>query len=213
MSIEPKELDYLMGLRLLPLPGDDVEDYNGDNDYIQNCNSVSELQRMVRFLTQSKPDLIASATKRLSILERRDGSPQSLGTNTIALQRERDNRISPETKSTSVNRKEEMRQKEQFLVFAKVLLRYLEQKNKKMYFEAKAVIQKCVARNKRQEPGYESVTIAMKSRLKPLVGDHYWARAKAHFFQHMKNQNNRSTDSGVRTYASKEGAHNRVACT
>jgi len=184
--IEPKELDYLMKLRLLPLPGDDVRDYHGDAMHLQNCNSKSELRMMIRFLTESKPDLIRTAKIKLAQLEGRSTppptSPQTPGST------EQYRRVSP------ISRKEEMRRKEEFLNFSRVLLKYLEHKNKRMHSEAKVVIGDCVSRNKKQEPGYESVTSAMKHRLKDLVGEHYWQRAKAHFFDHVKrkcNSNNR----------------------
>merc|ERR1719171_1532090 len=87
MTTEPKTLDYLMSLRLLPMSGDDIDDYHGDNKYIQNCNSVSELRRMHRFLTQSRTDLIASVSQRLSALEGRE-MPHSTPQNSMQQQQQ-----------------------------------------------------------------------------------------------------------------------------
>jgi hypothetical protein len=66
------------------------------------------------------------------------------------------------------------RQKEKFLMFTRVLVKYLEQKDKNLHLKAKAVIKDCADRNKRGERGYESVTMAMQRRLKDLVGETYW---------------------------------------
>jgi len=192
MSItEPKELDYLMKLRLLPLPGDDVRDYHGDAMHLQNCNSKSELRMMIRFLTESKPDLIRTAKTKLAQLEGRS-TPQPMSPQTPG-SIEQYRRVSP------ISRKEEMRRKEEFLDFSRVLLKYLEHKNKRMHSEAKVIIGECVSRNKKQEPGYESVTSAMKHRLKDLVGEHYWKRAKAHFFDHLKRNHNSNSRPNQRS--------------
>jgi hypothetical protein len=74
-------------------------------------------------------------------------------------------------------------QKEKFLlVFVRILLKYLEQKDQRMYAQAKSIIKNCAERNKRQEPGYKSATASMlKRRFKELVGDHYWKTAYDYF--------------------------------
>ena len=65
------------------------------------------------------------------------------------------------------------------------------QKDKRMHHQAKIIIKDCAERNKRQEPGYESVTESMKRRLKELVGDHYWKKANdylIHFIEQKRRQ-------------------------
>ena len=52
-----------------------------------------------------------------------------------------------------------------------------------MHQQAKVIIKDCAGRNKRQEPGYESVTESMKRRLKELVGDYYWMKANEYLIQ------------------------------
>lgn len=71
----------------------------------------------------------------------------------------------------------ERKKKEQFLMFTRVLIKYLEQKDKNLHAQAKAIIKDCAEKNKRQEPGYESVTESMKRRLRELVGETYWKKA------------------------------------
>jgi len=91
------------------------------------------------------------------------------------------------------------KQKEKFLMFTRVLIKYLEQKDKRMHQQAKIIIKDCAERNKRQEPGYESVTESMKRRLKELVGDHYWKKANdylIHFIDQKRRQHAAATSSG-----------------
>ena len=60
-----------------------------------------------------------------------------------------------------------------------------------MHQQAKVIIKDCAGRNKRQEPGYESVTESMKRRLKELVGDYYWMKANEyliHFIEQKRRQ-------------------------
>jgi hypothetical protein len=83
-------------------------------------------------------------------------------------------------------------------MFTRVLIKYLEQKDPKMHQQAKMIIKDCAERNKRQEPGYESVTASMKERLKKLVGEQYWKRAEAylkHFLEQKKNSMSGSSGS------------------
>ena len=79
-------------------------------------------------------------------------------------------------------------QKEKFLNFTRVLIKYLEQKDPQLHQEAKNIIKECVERNKCGEPGYESVTAAMRLQLKILVGEQYWKRAEAYLKHFMDNK-------------------------
>ena len=75
----------------------------------------------------------------------------------------------------------ERKKKEQFLMFTRVLIKYLEQKDKNLHARAKAIIKDCAEKNKAQTPGYESVTESMKHRLRDLVGETYWKKAVSLF--------------------------------
>ena len=96
------------------------------------------------------------------------------------------------------------RQKERFLMFTRVLMKYLEQKDPSMHQKAKIIIKDCADRNKRQEPGYESVTSSMRERLKNLVGEQYWKRAESYLkhFLEQKSRPGASGSSGPSTNAS-----------
>mmetsp|Transcript_88071 Transcript_88071/g.131997 ORF Transcript_88071/g.131997 Transcript_88071/m.131997 type:complete len:144 (+) Transcript_88071:79-510(+) len=71
-------------------------------------------------------------------------------------------------------------QKEMFLLFVRVLMKYIEKKDPNMHGRARAIILNCAERGKRGEPGYESVTASMKKPLLDLVGKRTWNRAKAY---------------------------------
>jgi hypothetical protein len=97
--------------------------------------------------------------------------------------------------------KEIRREKEKFLMFTRVLIKYLEQKDPPMHAQAKLIIKDCAERNKRQEPGYESVTASMKKRLKEKVGEHYWKKANdylTHFLEQKKKQQLQQQQAGGR---------------
>ena len=50
------------------------------------------------------------------------------------------------------------KQKEKFLIFTRVLMKYLERKDPPLHLKVKAIIKECAERNRKKEPGYESVT-------------------------------------------------------
>jgi len=66
------------------------------------------------------------------------------------------------------------RRKRQYTLFTQVLLKRLEKENPSMHRRAKATIQECAIRNKKKQPGYESLTNALMPRLKELVGKTFW---------------------------------------
>ena len=75
--------------------------------------------------------------------------------------------------------REMKKQKERFLIFTRVLLKYLENKDPALHGSVKAIIKDCAERNKRGERGYESVTASMRARLKEVVNEQYWSRAES----------------------------------
>jgi len=87
------------------------------------------------------------------------------------------------------------KQKEKFLVFTRVLLKYLEQKDPPVHAKVKAIIKDCAERNKRQEPGYESVTKLMRARLKQVVDEAYWKRAE-NYLHHFMVQKAKTAQAG-----------------
>jgi len=88
--------------------------------------------------------------------------------------------------------------REYFLLFTRVLVKYLEKKDKELHTRAKKIIRECVERNKRQENGIESITKAITHRLKDLVGDHRWKKANQyliHFLQEKESNRPAGTSS------------------
>lgn len=102
------------------------------------------------------------------------------------------------------------RQKEKFLVFTRVLIKYLEQKDPNLHRQAKAIIKDCAERNKRQEPGYTSVTASMKTRLRQLVGENYWKRAEA-YLKHFLEQKAAANRSSGGSSSSQQARQNQLA--
>jgi len=91
-----------------------------------------------------------------------------------------------------------MHRREYFLLFTRVLVKYLEKKDKELHTRAKKIIRECVERNKRQENGIESMTKTITHRLKELVGDHRWKKANEyllHFLQ--EKESNRPAGTSV----------------
>jgi len=76
--------------------------------------------------------------------------------------------------------------KERFLMFARVLMKYLEQKDPAVHLKAKAIIRECGEKNKKKVPGYEVVAISMQKRLRDTVGEAYWNRAEAYLNHFLK---------------------------
>jgi hypothetical protein len=96
--------------------------------------------------------------------------------------------MSSSSQTSSQRERDAKRVKEQFLMFTRVLMKYLEQKDPEMHMRAKQVIRECAERNKNKEHGYESVTASMKTRLRETVGEQYWKRADSYLihFQEMQ---------------------------
>ena len=83
---------------------------------------------------------------------------------------------------------EQKSRKEQFLMFTRVLMKYLEQKDQKMHSRAKEVIRDCAKKNKEGNPAFSSLSASMQSHLKQLVGQIYWKKAEEYLKQYMTQQ-------------------------
>lgn len=71
-------------------------------------------------------------------------------------------------------------------MFTRVLMKYLETRDKEMHAKAKAQIKECYEKNKNGDPQFKSLTKSMKSRLRSTVGEIYWKKAQdylQHFFK------------------------------
>lgn len=99
-------------------------------------------------------------------------------------------------KSSADREREVKKQKETFLLFTRVLIKYLEQKDPMVHQQVKAIIKDCAERNKRHEKGYESVTSSMRSRLKRVVSENYWQRAEAYLRQLLSQKKGGSSGGG-----------------
>ena len=83
-------------------------------------------------------------------------------------------------------RREQRRDKDRFLVFTRVLVKYLEQTDEALHYEVREVIRDCTERKSRNEPGYESVTTVLKRRIQEIVDEDTWNRAEMYLDRFMK---------------------------
>jgi hypothetical protein len=121
----------------------------------------------------------------------------------------------PIANDRAAKERELKKQKEKFIMFTRVLLKYLESKDSALHLRVKAIIQECAERNKRQERGYESITASMKLRLKEVVGESYWKRAEQylhHFLaqkakqQQQQQQQQQTTDANAQDAVARKKA-------
>ncbi len=75
--------------------------------------------------------------------------------------------------------------KELFLMFTKVLMKYLEAKDLTMHSKAKEVIRDCARKNKDRTPGYEILSNSMQLQLRSTVGNFYWSKAEKYLAQYL----------------------------
>eukprot|EP00985_Skeletonema_marinoi_P004827 scaffold2094_cov192-Skeletonema_marinoi.AAC.4 len=97
--------------------------------------------------------------------------------------------------TSSTQTEQEKKEKEKFLMFTRVLMKYLEQRDPDMHAKAKQQIKECYERNKMGDPAYKSLTQSMKARLKVTVGDDYWRKAQSyleHFFKQKQKERARA---------------------
>jgi len=92
--------------------------------------------------------------------------------------------------------------KDQFLMFTRVLMKYLESKDAQMHARAKNVIRECAEKNKKKEQGYESVTASMKKRLRQTVGEQYWKRAESYLLHFVEMRRKKQQQQGSSSSAS-----------
>jgi len=78
--------------------------------------------------------------------------------------------------NTSRNHAEKKYQKRRFMIFTKLLMKFLERKDPTVFGEARAVIQDCEQKKRRGEVG--SVTESVRHPLKQVVGCNYWKQAR-----------------------------------
>merc|ERR1740136_371313 len=76
--------------------------------------------------------------------------------------------------------------KKSFLNFFRVLMKYLENRDKNMHAKAKSVLRECADENKRNNPAFASLSVSMQVRLRDLVGEAYWKKTEDHLCEFLK---------------------------
>ena len=72
-----------------------------------------------------------------------------------------------------------------FLLFTKILMQYLHQKDKDMFHRAKSIIYECAQRNKLNDPQYLPLTKCLHDRLRATVDPDYWRKAKIYLKRYL----------------------------
>jgi hypothetical protein len=137
-------------------------------------------------------------------------SSGSSGRPTSSQQQQQQQQQAPQGHDPRSTQELQRKQKEKFLIFTRVLMKYLEQKDPTLHLQVKDIIRDCAQRNSRKEIGYESVTAAMKRRLKEVVNDTYWKRAEV-YLEHFLKEKQEGKSSGGRGQPSSSGSARSTA--
>jgi hypothetical protein len=86
------------------------------------------------------------------------------------------------------HQQEQKSRKEQFLMFTKVLMKYLEARDGEKHQRAKQVIRECAKKNKDGVSGYQSLSASMQKHLRKEVGEQYWKKAEEYLAQYLCEQ-------------------------
>jgi hypothetical protein len=70
--------------------------------------------------------------------------------------------------------------RERFYIILRVLMKYLQTKNRALYARTKEVIHECCARNDRAAEDYGALLESIKRKVKHVVGDTYWRKAESY---------------------------------
>jgi len=68
--------------------------------------------------------------------------------------------------------------KDKILMMTRVLLGLLQKHDQNLYTQAMAAMEECSFRHKNKERGYESLTMSTQRRLRQMVGEDHWNRAR-----------------------------------
>jgi len=86
-------------------------------------------------------------------------------------------------------------EREHFVIFIKILFKCIEQSDdQNLRLKAKAIVNECTRRNRMGDSSYTPLQDAVERRLKKMVGELYWARAKLCFEHYCRRK-------GLRTVA------------
>lgn len=86
--------------------------------------------------------------------------------------------------------------RELFLIFTKVLIKYLEDNDKRLGRKAKEVIKECCKRNKAGDQHFYPLSASIQHYLKLLVGEECWRKAENILTQRMFRSFRKKMDLG-----------------
>lgn len=87
-------------------------------------------------------------------------------------------------------------ERQQFLIFVKILLKYIDRTNNpQLRIRAKAVVAECTQRNRMGDTDYMPLQDAVERRLRVSLGEVHWARAKLCFDTYVARQQIRTVNA------------------
>ena len=86
----------------------------------------------------------------------------------------------------------DVQQKKKFLLFIKILFKYLDKSDPEIRDEAKAIVSDCTRRNRLGDPLYASLMDSIDSRLRGHVGEMHWRRAHMYMQHYAKREISRT---------------------
>mmetsp|Transcript_38311 Transcript_38311/g.80338 ORF Transcript_38311/g.80338 Transcript_38311/m.80338 type:complete len:238 (+) Transcript_38311:168-881(+) len=123
--------------------------------------------------TKNKASMTTVASTSSSSLRSNSPSRLPLIANGVSVTPESSTPISSSVPSSSIAEK-----KKNILLFVRVLMKYLEQRDRIMHSRAKAEIKMCYEKSKSGgDPMFESLTTSLEVRLRYTVGERYWKKA------------------------------------
>jgi hypothetical protein len=74
-----------------------------------------------------------------------------------------------------------------------ILMKYLDQTDKDLYYRAKTIVSDCVRRHRNNEEGYRSLSGSIQASLKNEIGSEYWRRAERYVAKSLLNRTESSS--------------------
>uniref|UniRef100_A0A6V2KA81 Uncharacterized protein n=1 Tax=Ditylum brightwellii TaxID=49249 RepID=A0A6V2KA81_9STRA len=85
---------------------------------------------------------------------------------------------SSNTNSVSSSSSVAKMRRERFQMFIRILMKYLEQQDRRIYARTRAMLKTCYLRNRSGDPAYSPSTLNMRTKLLETVGPIHWKKAE-----------------------------------
>jgi len=96
---------------------------------------------------------------------------------------------------------------ERFIMFTRVLLKYMEQKDPSAHLKIKQIVKECAEKRRNRVLGYERVASSMRVELKKVVKEEYWQRAELYLDYFFKQQAKKMSSQSAHNLTEKKQDH------